>query len=139
MRRFIAAALIAACWPASAEEVLAGPYPAAIVRVIDGDTVEARVRIWLGQDLTVLVRIRDIDAPELHGHCPGEPEAAAAARSHLIALLGEGAVRLSAIHYDKYGRRIDAAIGLPDGSDIGRAMLASGHARPMRRSRIKWC
>lgn len=133
--------LLAACLstsPAFAEE-LAGPYPADVVRVIDGDTFEARVRIWLGQDLTVLVRIRDIDAPELHGGCPGEPKAAAAARDHLAALLGSGPVSLVNIRHDKFARRIDAAVRLSSGTDVGAAMLGAGHARASHRGRLSWC
>jgi endonuclease YncB( thermonuclease family) len=41
-------------------------HPAEVVRVIDGDTFEARVRIWPGMDVTTRVRLRGIDAPELH-------------------------------------------------------------------------
>lgn len=128
-----AAALIAAGAPVPASETLAGPYSAVIVRVIDGDTVEARVRLWLGLDQTVRVRIRDMDAPEMHGHCPGEREAAMAARDYLARLLGDGPVALSRISPDKYGGRVDAAIHLPTGQDVAAAMRAAGHARPWPR------
>jgi endonuclease YncB( thermonuclease family) len=50
----------------------AGPFQAELVRVIDGDTFEARVRIWFGQEITTLVRIRGIDAPELKARCGSE-------------------------------------------------------------------
>ena len=139
MKPILFAALLAVCPPASAAETLAGPYAAEVLRIVDGDTVEVRVRIWLGVDVTTLVRIRDIDAPELHGHCPGEPEAARAARSHLAALLADGRVRLGAVGHDKYGRRVDATLHLPSGVDVGQEMIASGHARPTRRGRVKWC
>src|SRR5450759_3535141 len=49
--------------PASA---LRSGHPAEVVRVLDGDTFEARVRIWPGMDVTTRVRLRGIDAPELH-------------------------------------------------------------------------
>jgi micrococcal nuclease len=55
--------------PASA---LRSGHPAEVVRVIDGDTLEARVRIWPGMDVTTRVRLRGIDAPELHARCEGE-------------------------------------------------------------------
>jgi micrococcal nuclease len=116
--------------PVHAAEILPGPYPAELVRVIDGDTVEARVHIWLGLDQTVRLRIRDIDAPEMHGHCPGEREAAAAARDFLIELLGTEPLALTRIAFDKYGGRVDATIHLPSGKDVGAAMLAARHARP---------
>jgi micrococcal nuclease len=139
MRLFIAAAFVAACSPVSAAEMLAGPYPAEIVRVIDGDTVEARIHIWLGQDQTTHIRLRGIDAPELRGHCPGEREAAAAARDHLAHLLALGRVTVTDISTDKYGGRVDARIRLPDGTDISAAMIKAGHALPSTRSRIHRC
>ncbi len=42
-----------------------GPVAAHVSRVIDGDTFEASAAIWLGQAITVRVRIAGIDAPEL--------------------------------------------------------------------------
>lgn len=106
MRRFLLAALVAACplapgLHALAAETLPGPYSAEILRVIDGDTVEARVRIWLGQDVTVHIRLRGIDAPEMHGHCPGEREAAAAARDALARMLAVGPVSATSLRSPK--------------------------------------
>ena len=134
MRFPIVAALVAVCWPVCAlsSETLTGPYDAWILRVIDGDTVEARVRVWLGLDLTILVRLRDINTPELRGSCPGERAAAEAARDQFAALLAAGPIRLSAITHDKFRGRIDAAIELPNGSDAATVLRASGHARPPR-------
>jgi micrococcal nuclease len=139
MRIFIAAAFFAACSPVSAEEMLPGPYPVEIVRVIDGDTVEARIHIWLGLDQITHIRLRGIDAPELHGHCPGEREAAVAARDHLAYLLDMGPVTVTEISKDKYGGRIDARLRRPDGTDISAIMLKAGHALPSTRSRVRRC
>jgi endonuclease YncB( thermonuclease family) len=47
-------------------------YPARVVRVIDGDTFEARVRVRPGLEVTTRVRLRRIDAPELHARCASE-------------------------------------------------------------------
>lgn len=124
----ITAALLLA--PPVHGETLAGPYAAEIIRVIDGDTVEARIHVWLGLDQTIRVRIRDIDAPEMHGDCP---EAAQASRDALARLLGSGPVTLTNIKHDKYGDRVDAALALADGRDVGAAMLRSGHAVPWPR------
>jgi endonuclease YncB( thermonuclease family) len=138
MKRMLVAAVLAAA-PAHAAEVLAGPYPAEIVRIVDGDTVEARVRVWLGVDVTALVRIRGIDAPELRGRCPGEPQAAEAARDHLAAMLAGGRVWLSEIGHDKYGQRVNARLRLASGADVAEAMLAAGHALAARRGRANRC
>ncbi len=47
-------------------------YPADVVRIIDGDTFEARVRVWPGVATDTKVRLRGIDAPELHARCDDE-------------------------------------------------------------------
>jgi endonuclease YncB( thermonuclease family) len=109
------------------------------VRIIDGDTVEARVRVWLDTDVTTLVRIRGIDAPELRGHCPGERDAAAASRAHLETLLDGGRVWLSDIGHDKYRRRVDATMTLPSGVDVGESMRTAGHAATAGRGRVRRC
>jgi endonuclease YncB( thermonuclease family) len=129
MRAHIITAALLLAAPVHAE-TLAGPYAAEIVRIIDGDTVEARVRIWLGLDQTIHIRIRDMDAPEMKGDCP---EAAAASKEALARLLGSGPITLTNIKHDKYGGRVDAALRLPDGRDVGAEMLRSGHAVPWPR------
>ncbi len=55
---------VAGSMPCLAGQTLAGPYTAIVERVIDGDTLAVRVPVWIGQELTVLVRVRGIDAPE---------------------------------------------------------------------------
>lgn len=55
-------------------------YPADVLRVIDGDTFEARVRVWPGLDVDTKVRLRGVDAPELHARCADEYVKAQAAR-----------------------------------------------------------
>ena len=80
--------------PASA---LRSGHPAEVVRVIDGDTFEARVRIWPGMDVTTRVRLRGIDAPEMHARCDDERVKALAARDALARLLAEGSVGISRV------------------------------------------
>ena len=76
-------------------------HPAEVVRVIDGDTFEARVRIWPGMDVTTRVRLRGIDAPELHARCDDERVKALTARDALARLLAEGSVGISRIGQDR--------------------------------------
>lgn len=129
MRSFLlAAALVTAAFPALTAERLAGPYAAQTLRVIDGDTIDARVPIWLGLELTVLVRLRGIDAPELHGPCPAQAQAA---KDALVTLVGAGPITLTDIAHDKYASRVDARITLPDGQDVAATLLAMGLARPL--------
>ncbi|MGB6342559.1 MAG: nuclease, partial [Xanthobacteraceae bacterium] len=53
-------------------------YPAEVIRIIDGDTFEARVRVWPGLDVDTKVRLRGVDAAELHARCASEFEQAQA-------------------------------------------------------------
>lgn len=117
-----------------------GAYRAEVLRVIDGDTLEARVTIWLDQTVTTRVRLRDVDAPELNGACPGERQAAEAARTALAAFVGVRPIILSDIGRDKYGGRIVARVSTTDGSDAGRTLVGAGHARNAGRGRReRWC
>ena len=66
---------------AQAKEVLAGPFDFELVEVIDGDTFRARVKIWLGQTVTVKVRLKGIDTPEMRGKCAAEKKLAQQAKA----------------------------------------------------------
>jgi endonuclease YncB( thermonuclease family) len=133
-------ALVAGQAATAAAETLPGPYPAAVERVVDGDTLGVRVAIWLGQELSVLVRIRGIDAPELRGRCDGEKTRARDAASALQRLVTEGAVVLTRIEGDKYFGRVVADVATPEGGDIGAALVAGGHARAYDGgARRSWC
>lgn len=117
----------------------AGPVRAEVVRVIDGDTFEAAAQIWLGQAIDIRVRIKGIDAPELHARCAEELRRAEAARLYLTRRIGGGEVVLSSVRYDKYGGRIDAVVRDAEGN-IGQAMIARGYARPYHGGRRQpWC
>jgi len=128
------AALFLASAASQAAETLPGPYTAHVVRVIDGDTFEARIRIWLGLDAVRLIRLADIDTPELRGRCPKEKKAAAAARDFLARTLGDTPVELTGIHFGKYARRVVATATLPSGQNISSVLLAAGHG-----GHVPWC
>lgn len=113
-----------------AEEVLPGPVPATLLRVIDGDTLLVRARVWLDLEVVARVRLRGVNAPELRAQ-DGEERARAAAARAFVAGLAEGAsLTLTEIGKDKYGGRVVARVAV-DGADLGSALLASGHARPI--------
>ena len=105
-----------------------GPVIAHVDRVIDGDTFEASALIWLGQQVSVRVRILGIDAPELRAHCDSERARAEAARAWLDRRIAGAEVRLSAIRTDKYGGRVDASVTDAHG-DIGDSIVRAGLAR----------
>ena len=121
------------------EEKVPGPIEAEVLRVIDGDTLEVRARIWLGIEVTTLLRLDGIDTPELRGKCPAERELASRARAFLAARIGAGPVLLSEVREDKFGGRViaQAAAG---GEDLAAALIAAGLARAyLGGAREGWC
>ena len=115
-------------------------YPAEVVRVIDGDTFEARVRVWPGLNVDTKVRLRDIDAPELHARCADELAKAQAARGALESMLAAGGVTVARVGLDKYGGRVDAVVATRATADVSRALLDGGFARSYGGGRRdSWC
>jgi len=124
--------------------VMAAPlrsgHPAELLRVLDGDTFEARVRIWPGMDVTTRVRLRGIDAPEMHARCDDEYAKAIAARDALARILAEGAIAVSGVGQDKYGGRVDADVSTAQTQDVAAALLNGGFARAYDGGkRRSWC
>ncbi len=105
-----------------------------LVRIIDGDTFEFQGEI---------VRIANIDTPERppRSRCLAEERLAAVASEELGDVMGLGwhiAPRIERERTDQYGRTI-ARVYLPDGTDVGEAMIARGVAEPWRGRRADWC
>jgi endonuclease YncB( thermonuclease family) len=115
-------------------------YPADVLRIIDGDTFEARVHVWPGLDVTTKIRLRNIDAPELHARCADELAKAQSARTALETMLAAGAVTISRVGIDKYGGRVDALVAAHDTPDVSTALLNGGFARSYDGGRRgSWC
>lgn len=134
------AAVLVAAPVGGTEPPLAGPIPAALVRVVDGDTIDVRARIWLRQEVETKVRLLDIDAPELKGHCASERKRALEAKRFVETLLASGALILRDVRFDKYGGRVVARIETPDGRDLGRALIEAGLGRAYDGHRRQpWC
>jgi endonuclease YncB( thermonuclease family) len=122
-----------------AEEALAGPVSAFVERVVDGDTVDVRARIWLGQSLSIRVRIDGVDTPEMRSDCADERRLALAARDFLARRLLNREITLLRVVYDKFGGRVRADISDANG-DIAKALLDAGLARPYHGERREpWC
>jgi len=111
---------------------IAGPVEAELVSVIDGDTLMVNARPWPQQTISVLVRIRGIDTPEIHAKCEKSRQLALAAKDVLTEALsaGNGKLSLSSISGDKYFGRVVADVGFANGQDAAAIMLAAGLARP---------
>lgn len=124
----------------SAAEPLPGPVPAVVDRVVDGDTIAVRARIWLGQEVSVLVRVRGIDAPELRGRCPGEKALAEEASAAMAKAVAGGQLHLRQVERDKYGGRVVADVVLIDGRYLAERLLEARAVRPYRGGgRASWC
>ncbi len=132
--------VLAPAWLAPARERLPGPVRADVIAVYDGDTLIVRARIWLGQVVNTKVRLAGVDAPELRGRCAREKRMALAARSFVKRKLVAGGVTLRDIRFGKYAGRVLARVITAEGEDLGKALLAAGHARPYRGGRRGgWC
>jgi endonuclease YncB( thermonuclease family) len=103
-----------------------GPVTARVIKVRDGDTVEVEAYIWPMQSVTVAVRLRNVDAPELKGQCEAERASAIQARERLAALVGAGPVELRRISGDKYFGRVLADLASPTEPDIAKRLLREG-------------
>jgi endonuclease YncB( thermonuclease family) len=115
-------------------------YAAEVVRIIDGDTFVARMRKGPAGEIETRVRLRSIDAAELHARCSKELRLALAARAALQRLLAEGRVTLSHVGPDKYPGRIDANVTTRNNVDVSAAMLNGGWARAYDGGRRgTWC
>ncbi len=123
----VAAIAIGAASPASAGP-LPGPIPATVERVVDGDTIAVRAHIWPGHEVSVLVRLDGVDAPELRRpKCQAERRKAAAAKEAL-AYLTASDVSLTRVRQGKYGGRVVARVADAAGVDLSESLLAAGHA-----------
>lgn len=107
-------------------ERIQGPVAAQVVKVRDGDTVEVEAFVWPQQTVHIAVRLRGVDAPELHGKCEAEKAAAQVAKQRLADLVGDGAVQLTDISGDKYFGRVLADIGLSGGESFNAQLLKEG-------------
>ena len=86
MKRFVAFLIgVCACGAATA-------LPARVGYVVDGDTFSGAVRLDDGTEISVRVRLRNVDTPEIHGECESERQMAARARDRLAQMLPVGSI-----------------------------------------------
>ncbi len=115
-------------WPESLD-VPYGPYRATIERVVDGDTVHVLLSLGLDEYAYRMIRIADINAPELFSGPKTERERGKAARDFLAALAPPGTKCRLTTRKDaaSFGRYV-AGIELEDGRDVATALVEAGHA-----------
>lgn len=146
MRRLSILILLAIFAPANAvaapagSAMLPGPVPFALTKVHDGDSFSGEALVWPGHRVRVNVRIRGIDAPELHAKCPLERVNALAAKQALVRRLGEAEIILLLnIKGDKYNGRVVADVDL-GGRNLAGLLLEEAPVRAYDGGKRKsWC
>ena len=115
--------------------------PAVVKYVVDGDTFSAGVNLADDTVVSVRVRIRNVDTPELHGECIDEIVAANVARNRLAELLPvDSVVELENVKDDKYLGRIDANVKDSRGRDVGQILIREKLGRAYNGGRRQsWC
>jgi len=115
--------------------------PAVVRYIVDGDTFSAGVKLEDDTVVSVRVRIRNVDTPELHGDCVDEIVAANVAKNRLAELLPvDTVVELENIKDDKYLGRIDANVLDSRGRDVGKILIREGLGRAYNGGRRQsWC
>ena len=115
--------------------------PATVDYIFDGDTFAAYVNLEDDINISVRVRLMNVDTPEIHGACDSEVRAALRAKERLAQLIPVGSVvELSKIKDDKYLGRIDAYVKTADGRDVGAVLISEKLGRPYSGGRrAGWC
>lgn len=115
--------------------------PARVGYIVDGDTFSGIVKLEDDIEISVRVRLRNVDTPELHGACVNEIIMANLARDRLSQLMPvDTIVDLRNIKDDKYLGRIDANVILSDGRDVGDVLVDEKLGRPYSGGRrAPWC
>jgi len=126
---------------AARKPVISGPVAFTVARIHDGDSFSGEAEIWPGHSVSVTVRIRGIDAPELNSRCETERAMAKAARQSLMARLpARASVRLFNIGTDKYSGRVVADVEGPGRTDLAGTLLQGAHFRRYEGGkRFPWC
>ncbi len=121
--------------------VAANAVPARVGYIVDGDTFAAQVNLQDDTEISVRVRIRNVDTPEMNGSCTDEVKKATYAKQRLGEIIPVGSVvELSDVKDDKYLGRIDARVADNIGRDVGRLLISEGVGRKYNGGRrLPWC
>ncbi len=116
--------------------------PVLVTRIVDGDTFKATVLLADGIEvMSVSVRLRNVDTPELNGQCAYEIMRANQAKQRLEELIPVGSViEITNVKNDKYAGRIDANVFDADNRDVGLVLINEKFGRPYSGGkRLSWC
>lgn len=106
-----------------------GPFRAVVKHITDGDTLDLLVDCGFNTYVYLTIRIMGIDAPEKFRGTEEERALGRASEDYLrqIAPVGTPCVIRTDKDRTSFGR-YSASILLPDRTDVGSAMVESGHA-----------
>ncbi|MGC6476044.1 MAG: thermonuclease family protein [Parvibaculales bacterium] len=121
------------------KQILPGPFQFDVLDVYDGDTFTARIDIWLGQTVTVKIRLTEIDTPEMRGKCAFETQLAQQARQFSKNWLQQEGLVLTNVHYGTYAGRVLATAQTKKGETLSSALLNANLAKPYLGRRAQWC
>ena len=116
--------------------------PVRVTYIIDGDTFVGDVLLADKTEvMSVKVRLRNVDTPELHGDCESEIKRANYAKQRLGELIPVGStVEIKNIKNDKYAGRIDANVYDSANRDVGQVLVKEKVGRAYNGGKRKtWC
>ena len=116
--------------------------PVRVTYIIDGDTFVGDVLLAdKTEAMSVKIRLRNVDTPELHGDCESEIKRAKYAKQRLSELIPVGStVEIKNIKNDKYTGRIDANVYDSANRDIGSVLIKEKVGRSYNGGKRKsWC
>ena len=116
--------------------------PVLVKYIVDGDTFIGDV--LSGDDVEIMsvsIRLRNVDTPEIHGQCDEEIKRAEYAKQRLGELIPVGSkVEINNIKNDKYAGRIDANVYDANNRDVGLILIREKIGRKYNGGkREPWC
>ena len=116
--------------------------PVRVTYIVDGDTFVGDILLADKTEvMSVKVRLRNVDTPELHGNCESEIKRANYAKQRLGELIPVGStVEIKNVKNDKYAGRIDANVYDSANRDVGRVLIKEKVGRSYSGGKRKpWC
>ena len=116
--------------------------PVRVAYIVDGDTFVGDILLADKTEvMSVKVRLRNVDTPELHGNCESEIKRANYAKQRLGELIPVGStVEIKNVKNDKYAGRIDANVYDSANRDVGQVLIKENVGRAYKGGKRKsWC
>ena len=116
--------------------------PVVVKHIVDGDTFIGDVKLSDEMEvMSVSIRLRNVDTPEIHGECDAEIRKARYAKQRLAELIPVGStIEIKNIKNDKYAGRIDANVFDSANRDVGNILVRENVGRKYSGGKRKpWC